>query len=247
MTKTAIVTGAANGIGLEIAQQLSRHGYRVGLMDIDAAALETACATMDNAQALPGSVTDEADAKTAYDTFGAVPDLVINNAGVVRFGALAELSVADFRAAMDINVNGVFIMTREATQRMLPRGTGQVISLTSINAYSPGPGAGAYPASKSAVLQLMKQFAVEYAEFGLRFNSIAPGFIDGGMSTPIYADPKVRAARANGVPQKRLGTPDDIAKAVLFLASEDASYINGHDLVVDGAVTHAILKNLPRE
>lgn len=247
MTKSAIVTGAAKGIGLEIAQQLSANGYRVGLIDVDVTALDTAAASMENAVALPANVTEAADVAKAFDIFGEVPDLVVNNAGVVRFGALADLSVADFKGAMDINVNGVFIMTREATQRMLKRGSGQVISLTSINAYSPGPGAGAYPASKSAVLQLMKQFAVEYAEFGLRFNSIAPGFIDGGMSTEIYADPKVRAARSNGVPQKRLGTPDDVAKAVLFLDSDGASYINGHDLVVDGAVTHAILKNLPRE
>lgn len=247
MSKTAIVTGAANGIGLEIARHLCADGYHVGLMDVDAQALEIACHKLAKAVALPGSVTSESDAKKAFDTFGETPDLVINNAGVVRFGPLGELSVEDFRATIDINLNGVFIMTREATQRMLPRGSGQVISLTSINAYSPGPGAGAYPCSKSAVLQLMKQFAVEYAEYGLRYNSIAPGFIDGGMSTPIYADPKVRAARANGVPQKRLGTPEDIAQAVLFLASDAASYINGHDLVVDGAVTHAILKNLPRE
>lgn len=247
MTKTAIVTGAANGIGLEIARHLSAAGYKVGLMDVDADALKIACAKTKNTVPLQGSVTRETDAAKAFDTFGAVPDLVINNAGIVRFGALAELSVDDFRATVDINLNGVFIMTREATQRMLSRGSGQVISLTSINAYSPGPGAGAYPCSKSAVLQLMKQFAVEYGEHGLRFNSIAPGFIDGGMSTPIYADPKVRAARANGVPQKRLGTPEDVAQAVLFLASDAASYINGHDLVVDGAVTHAILKNLPRE
>lgn len=247
MSKTAIVTGAANGIGFEIARHLCADGYKVGLMDVDAQALEIACHKLTSAVPLQGSVTSESDAKKAFDTFGETPDLVINNAGVVRFGPLGELSVEDFRATIDINLNGVFIMTREATQRMLPRGSGQVISLTSINAYSPGPGAGAYPPSKSAVLQLMKQFAVEYAEHGLRYNSIAPGFIDGGMSTPIYADPKVRAARANGVPQKRLGTPEDIAQAVLFLASDAASYINGHDLVVDGAVTHAILKNLPRE
>lgn len=247
MSKTAIVTGAANGIGLEIARHLSADGYKVGLMDVDGQALDAACTTLKNAVPLQGSVTSENDVTKAFDAFGPAPDLVINNAGVVRFGALGELSVEDFRETIDINLNGVFIMTREATQRMLPRGSGQVISLTSINAYSPGPGAGAYPPSKSAVLQLMKQFAVEYAEHGLRYNSIAPGFIDGGMSTPIYADPKVRAARANGVPQKRLGTPEDVAQAVLFLASDAASYINGHDLVVDGAVTHAILKNLPRE
>lgn len=130
---------------------------------------------------------------------------------------------------------------------MAERGSGHIVSLTSINAYGPGPGSGAYPASKAAVKQLMKQFSLEYGEAGLRFNSIAPGFIDGGMSTPIYADPKVRAARSKGVPLGRLGTPEDIAQAVLFLDSPAGAYINGHDLVVDGGVTHTVLKNLPRE
>ncbi|MEM7568523.1 MAG: SDR family NAD(P)-dependent oxidoreductase [Pseudomonadota bacterium] len=244
--KTALVTGAANGIGLEIARSLGVQGARVGLIDVDETALETACHVVDNAVPLVGSVASESDVSDAFDAFGDTPELVVNNAGIVRFGPLSELSVDDFRTVIDINLMGVYIVTREATQRMRHAGRGQVISLTSINAYSPGPGAGAYPPSKSAVLQLMKQFALENAEYGLRYNSIAPGFIDGGMSTPIYADPKVRAARTKGVPQKRLGTPQDIASAVLFLASEEASYINGHDLVVDGAVTHAILKNLPR-
>lgn len=130
---------------------------------------------------------------------------------------------------------------------MAERGSGHIVSLTSINAYGPGPGSGAYPASKAAVKQLMKQFSLEYGEAGLRFNSIAPGFIDGGMSTPIYADPKVRAARSKGVPLGRLGAPEDIAQAVLFLDSPAGAYINGHDLVVDGGVTHTVLKNLPRE
>jgi NAD(P)-dependent dehydrogenase (short-subunit alcohol dehydrogenase family) len=92
----------------------------------------------------------------------------------------------------------------------------------------------------------MKQFALEYGVNGLRFNSVAPGFIDGGMSAPIYADPKVRASRTGGVPLARLGSPEDIANAICFLDSEAGSYINAHDLVIDGGVTHAVLKNLPR-
>ena len=102
-------------------------------------------------------------------------------------------------------------------------------------------------ASKSALLQLMKQFALENGADGLRFNSVAPGFVDGGMSTPIYADPKVRAARSAGVPLGRLATPEDIANAVIMLDSDRASYITGVDLLVDGGLSHALLKNLPRE
>jgi len=247
MSRSAIVTGSAGGIGADIARVLAEAGYTVGILDIGAEAVAARCAEVPGSCALPCDVTDEAAVAEAFDRFGGAPDLVVNNAGIVRFGPLADQSVADFRRVVDVNLLGVYIVTREATRRMLERGTGHVISLTSINAYSPGPGSGAYPATKTAVKQLMKQFALEYGGAGLRFNSIAPGFIDGGMSTPIYADPKVRAARAGGVPLGRLGTTRDIANAVLMLDSEGSGYISGVDLVVDGAVRHAVLKNLPRE
>lgn len=244
--RTALVTGAAAGIGAAIAQLLAQRGYLVALLDRDGAAVAGVAQGLQGAIALAADVASESDVARAFDSLPFVPDLVVNNAGIVRFGLLADQSVADFRQVIDVNLVGAYIVAREAVQRMLPRGSGHVISLTSINAYSPGPGAGAYPASKSGVLQLMRQFALEYGEHGLRFNSIAPGFIDGGMSAPIYADPAVRAVRSGGVPLKRLGTPEDIAEAVTYLDSPAGSYVNGHDLVVDGGVTHAVLKSLPR-
>jgi NAD(P)-dependent dehydrogenase (short-subunit alcohol dehydrogenase family) len=248
MTKSAIVTGAANGIGAAIASALSGRGYRVGVMDLDRAAVEARAEEIGyDAVALTADVSDAAAVAAAFDQFGDAPDLVVNNAGIVRFGPLAEQSISDFETVLRINLLGAYIVTREAVRRMVDRGSGHVISLTSTNAYNPGPGSGAYPASKMGLLQLMKQFALEYGEHGLRFNSIAPGFIDGGMSTPIYADPKIRASRSNGVPLKRLGTPADIANAVLMLDDDASSYITGVDLLVDGGVTHAVLKNLPRD
>ena len=247
MTRSAIITGSANGISAAIATLLAANGYRVGILDLDEAAVTSRCGEIAGAVPLPCNVCDPAAVAAAFDAFGDVPDLVVNNAGIVRFGLLAEQSDADIRAVIEVNVMGVFNVSREAVRRMAARGSGHVISLTSINAYGPGPGSGAYPASKAAVKQLTRQFALEYGDKGLRFNSIAPGFIDGGMSTPIYADPKVRAARSKGVPLGRLGTPEDIAQAVLYLDSEAGSYVNGHDLVVDGGVAHAVLRSLPRE
>lgn len=246
MARLALVTGAANGIGADIAAALHGAGYDVAVLDLDGGQVQARCTALPGARGLIASVTDEVAVSAAFDELGTVPDLVVNNAGIVRFGALAELAVQDFRQAIEINLTGAFIVTREATRRMLSRGSGHVISLTSINAYSPGPGSGAYPASKIALRQLMKQFAVEYGDQGIRYNCIAPGFIDGGMSAPIYADPKVRAARSAGVPLRRLGTPEDVSNAVLFLDSGKADYIHGEELVIDGGVIHNVLKLLPR-
>lgn len=240
--KFALVTGGAAGIGAAITAALLERGYRVAVADADIAAV----AVSERLTAHVCDVSDGGAVTALFDALAEVPDLVVNNAGIVRFGALADIALEDFRRVVDVNLMGVFAVTSEAVRRMLPRGSGHVVSLTSINAYGPGPGSGAYPATKSAVLQLMRQFAMEYGPHDLRFNSIAPGFIDGGMSAPIYADPKVRAVRTAGVPLGRLGTPADVANAVCFLDSDEGGYINGHDLVVDGGVTHAVLKNLPR-
>jgi len=240
--KFALVTGGAAGIGAAITAALLERGYRVAVADADIEAV----AVSDRLTAHRCDVSDGSAVTALFDALGAAPDLVVNNAGIVRFGALADIALDDFRRVVEVNLMGVFAVASEAVRRMLPRGSGHVVSLTSINAYGPGPGSGAYPATKSAVLQLMRQFAMEYGPHGLRFNSIAPGFIDGGMSAPIYGDPKVRASRSAGVPLGRLGTPDDVANAVCFLDSDQGGYINGHDLVVDGGVTHAVLKNLPR-
>jgi NAD(P)-dependent dehydrogenase (short-subunit alcohol dehydrogenase family) len=240
--KFALVTGGAAGIGAAITAALLERGYQVAVADAHIEAV----AVSDGMTAHRCDVSDGSAVTALFDELGAVPDLVVNNAGIVRFGALADIALEDFRRVVEVNLMGVFAVTSEAVRRMLPRGSGHVVSLTSINAYGPGPGSGAYPATKSAVLQLMRQFAMEYGPHGLRFNSIAPGFIDGGMSASIYADPKVRASRSAGVPLGRLGTPEDVANAVCFLDSDGGGYINGHDLVVDGGVTHAVLKNLPR-
>jgi NAD(P)-dependent dehydrogenase (short-subunit alcohol dehydrogenase family) len=171
----------------------------------------------------------------------------VNNAGIVRFGPLIEQSAEAFRKVVDVNLVGCFITSKAVAKRMLKRGSGAIINLSSINATHPGPGAGAYPATKAGVVSLTQHMSLEWGPGGLRINAIAPGFIDAGMSAPIYADTKVRALRGGAVPMRRLGTADDIANAVLFLASDLAGYINGHELVVDGGVVNSVLAQLPRD
>jgi NAD(P)-dependent dehydrogenase (short-subunit alcohol dehydrogenase family) len=191
-------------------------------------------------------VTDAHALAAAFDALPGPPDLAVCNAGIGRFGPLAEMDAADFRAVVEVNLTGAFLTAQAAARRMIPRGRGVIVTVTSINALVPGPGAGAYPAAKAGLARLTEQMALEWGPLGLRANAIAPGFIDAGLSTPFFKDAEIRARRERAVPSRRLGLAEDIAQAVLFLASDAASYINGHQLVVDGGVTSSLLAQLPR-
>lgn len=244
--KIAFITGAGAGIGEETARVAVEKGYKVAVFDRNAEAAEKVAKALGSAVALSGDVTDEASVEAALDKLGAVPDLVVNNAGVVHFGELLESTVADFRRVVDINLVGAYIVARCTAKRMVERGSGVIVNITSINAVSPSPKAGAYPATKAGLTRLTEQLALELGPRGLRVNAVAPGLIDGGMSEPVYRDQRTRETRTKGVPQRRLGLPRDIANAVLFLASDEAAYINGHELVVDGGVVRSVLAQLPR-
>ncbi len=244
--KTAIVTGAAGDLGAAIARRAAEAGYAVALFDRDQARAAAVAETIAGATAYGVDVTDEASVRAAFDQVG-VPDLLVNNAGIVRFGPLLEQSIADFRAVLEVDLMGTYLPSWLAGHGMVARGSGVIINITSINSVTPGPNAGAYPAAKAAVAKLTEHMALEWGPAGVRVNCVAPGFIDGGMSAAVFADPGVRALRSGGVPLRRLGTPDDIAAAVMFLASDDANYISGHELVVDGGVVHSLLAQLRRE
>jgi len=243
--KAAIVTGAAHGIGAAIAATLAGAGYRVGVLDVDGDAAATWAATLSDAVGLCANVADEASIEAALDQFGAPPDLLVNNAGIVRFGPLFDLEVGDWRAVVDVNLTGCFVTARAAALRMRDRG-GCIVNITSMNGVAPGPNAGAYGATKAGVALLTQQMALEWGPIGIRVNAVAPGLVDGGMSAAIYADPETRQARESKVPLGRLGRPEDVAEAVLFLASDAAAYVTGQNLLVDGGVTMGIIGQLPR-
>jgi NAD(P)-dependent dehydrogenase (short-subunit alcohol dehydrogenase family) len=242
--KKAIVTGGAGDIGRAIAKRLAAEGWQLGLLDVGGDALQRAASEL-GAAPLAANVTDEASVEAALNTFGVI-DLIVNNAGIGRFGPLLELSLTDFRSVIEVNLIGAFITARAAARHMATRGSGVIINITSINAVTTGPNSGGYPAAKAGLAKLTEQMAQEWGPLGLRINAIAPGFIDAGISTPFYADPKVRASRGGAVPSRRLGIADDVASAVVFLSSDAASYINGHQLVVDGGVSVSLLSQLPR-
>lgn len=242
--RSLVVTGAGRGIGEEIARQASGRGYRVGVLDLDRDAAERVASAVGGV-ALVADIRDEASVDAALDRFGEL-DALVNNAGIVRFGTLAEVSLEDWRLVVDINLTGTFVVARAAAARMAGSGGGAIVNITSINGLVPAAYGGAYGSTKAAIRLLTEQMAVEWAPNGIRVNSVAPGFIDAGMSEPIYADPETRRVRSSGVPLNRLGRAEDIAGAVYFLLSDEAAYITGHNLVVDGGVNMNVLSLLPR-
>lgn len=243
--KTAIVTGGSGDIGRAIAAALIAEGYRVGLVDLDRDAVDSAAQAL-GATGLVADVTDEPAVEAALDAFGAVPDVVVNNAGIGRFAPLLDMPIEVFRHQLDVNLTGAFIVARAAARGMVARGSGVIVNITSINAITTGPGTGSYPAAKAGLAKLTEMMALEWGPSGVRVNAVAPGFIDAGISTPFYRDPEVRALRGGAVPSRRLGLAEDVAHAVAFLASDKASYVNGHHMVVDGGVSVSLLTQLPR-
>jgi NAD(P)-dependent dehydrogenase (short-subunit alcohol dehydrogenase family) len=240
-----IVTGAAHGLGKCIAEHAARAGYKVGVLDL---VLKQAQKVADDigGVALAADVSDASSIEKAFAKFGETPDVLINNAGILRTGPLLDHGVEDFRRVIDINLSSVFIVAQIAARRMKDAGGGCIINMSSVNGINPSTNCGAYATAKTGVIALTKQMSMEWGEHNIRVNSIAPGFIDAGMQAPFFENPDVRKLRANSVPLKRLGSADDVAECALFLASDKAGYISGENITIDGGVIHSVLMQLPR-
>lgn len=239
-----LVTGGAHGLGRAIALAAAAEGYRVGVLDVETAPAPNGAAV--EPEHFVGSVADPDAVADVFERFG-TPDVVVNNAGIVRFAPLVDLSVEDFRAVVDVNLVGTYVVARAAARRWIAEGRpGNIVNVSSMNGVAAGPNAGAYGPSKAAVALLTAQMGLEWGPHGIRVNAVAPGLIDAGMSVPIYADPATRRARESKVPLGRLGTASEIADVVLFLASERSTYVHGQNIVVDGGVTGSVIAHLPR-
>ena len=245
--RTAVITGGAAGLGADVARRLSEAGYRIGIFDLGAERVAQAASSLDNAVGIEADVSSPEQVAAAFGAFNDTPDLLVNNAGIVRFGAMESQSVQDYIDVVNINLLGSCFCAREIAPAMMKRGSGHIINFTSINGIHPAPGVGMYGPTKAAMANMTQAMAIEWGPKGIRVNAIAPGMIDAGMSKPIFENPKVRAVRGDGVPLRSLGEAADIAEAVLFLDSEGAKYISGHELVVDGGVSNSVMAHLPRE
>jgi NAD(P)-dependent dehydrogenase (short-subunit alcohol dehydrogenase family) len=245
--KNLLLTGASGGIGSEIAKYACKAGYRVGLIDTDHKRLEETQSTIKNSIALKADITKESSVLEALDSFGQIPDALVNCAGIVRFGGLLEQKVKDFEDVINVNLLGCFIMCCATARLMKEQGSGNIINISSISGGKhPAIHSGAYAATKAGIVMLTEQMSLEWGKDGIRVNAISPGFIDSGMSASHYADPVERKKREEMVPAQRIGSAEDIAKVVMFLLSEDSSYIHGENIVVDGGVMNGVLANIGR-
>lgn len=235
--RVAVVTGAARGIGLAISRRFLDAGYRVAMLDIDAPALAGAAAETGRG-VLPivcdVSAPDQVKAAVAAIEagFGRI-DALVNNAGIAVFKKLLDTTYDEWRRVLEVNLSGPFICTQLCAPVMLKTGGGAVVNITSISGLRASSLRVAYGTSKAGLDHLTKQQAVELGNLGIRVNAVAPGPVDTAMAKLVHT-PDIRADYHDAIPLNRYGTEDEIAQAAVFLCSEQASYINGQTLAVDG-------------
>jgi 3-oxoacyl-[acyl-carrier protein] reductase len=239
--KIAIVTGASRGIGRSISLALSAAGATIVAMDMDQAATDAVVAELKaaggNAIAVVGNVTVPADAENMIDVtikeFGRV-DILVNNAGITRDNIFIRMKDEDWDAVMTVNLKGAFLCSRAASKAMVKQRSGRIINIASVVGQMGNAGQANYCASKAGLIGLTKSNARELAKRNITVNAVAPGFIATAM-TDALSD-KVKAELTAQIPLERLGSSEDIANAVLFLAAEASGYITGHVLSVNGGM-----------
>jgi NAD(P)-dependent dehydrogenase (short-subunit alcohol dehydrogenase family) len=237
--KVALITGGASGIGAATARLFASEGAKLVLVDLNEEKGKEVEAELkaNNAEAIfvKTNITKEEEVtalfKQAAETFGKI-DIVFNNAGIGRVHPTHDLDYAEWRNTVNVDLDGVFLVAREALRSMLVNGSGSIVNTASMYGWVGSPGSAAYNAAKGGVVNLTRSLALEYAEKNIRINALCPGFID----TPIIPEDD-KVALSTMTPMKRLGKAEEMAKAVLFLASDDSSYMTGNSLIVDGGYT----------
>ncbi len=245
--KVVQITGGASGIGRAMAHGFARHAARIMLLDVDEqglmgarAELESACRGIE-VDTVVASITDELAVERACafteERFGRI-DVLLNNAGISMNKPALELTAADWRRAIDIDMSGVFYCSQAAARRMVAQKAGSIISTSSIWGLSSATNRTAYCTAKAGVVAMTKCLAVEWAQYGIRVNAVCPGYTRTALLEEAIRLGKVdRDALTDRTPLKRLGAPEEMAEAALYLASDAAAFVTGHALVSDGGWT----------
>lgn len=240
--KVALITGAANGIGYAAAEVFVKEGCHVALIDFDAEKGEDKAKSLNElgggkAAFFQGDVADRSSvdsfAAKAKEHFGKI-DILINNAGITRDGMLHKLSAENFQKVLDVNLTGVFNCTQAVLPYLIENRKGKIINTSSVSGVYGNVGQTNYAAAKAAVVGMTKTWAKELGRKGINVNAVAPGFTETGMVASVPEN--VIEGMKSMIPLGRLGKPEDIAKAYLYLASDDSDYVNGTVLHVDGGI-----------
>lgn len=240
--RAALVTGSSRGLGRAMAEELAASGYRVAVHYVSSSGpAEEVVAAIQAAggeAAAFGANVGDAEAcqrliKEASERFGAI-DVLVNNAGITRDTLALRMKDDDWQDVIDTNLSGAFYLARAALRGMLRSGSGRIINVASVVGIRGNVGQANYVAAKAGLIGLTKALAREYATKGVTVNAVAPGFIESDMTAKLSSE--LREAYLREIPAGRFGTPADVAKVVAFLASEDAAYINGQTIVVDGGM-----------
>ena len=235
--KIALITGAGGGIGAGIAKTLSEEGYTVICVDKDAKKVEEVSKTIPASHWFALDVTKESEIVALRDTLAKTignPTHIVNSAGIFFEHSLLTLTEEEFDLMMNVNIKGMFFMCKVFVPAMVEAGKGNVINIASTAGLRGGRNRPIYAASKGAVVLFTRSIAIDFGPKGVRANCVAPGLIDTPMASWISDDKEALAKWEKTIPGQRIGTPDDIGKAVSYLASDNASWVLGETLVVDG-------------
>ncbi|WP_217596637.1 SDR family NAD(P)-dependent oxidoreductase [Cohnella sp. GbtcB17] len=239
--KVAIITGAAGGMGKADALLFAQEGAKVAITDLQEEKLQEVVKEIEAAGGVAlgfkHNVASEEDwiriVAEVVEAFGKI-DILVNNAGISNATPFLEMTAESWDKTMSINVSSVFYGQKHVIPHMIEAGGGSIVNISSIAGLTGGSGTGPYTASKGAVRMLTKATAVDYAQFGIRANSVHPGYIETPMTAGLFNDDRMTQWALSQTPLQRLGKPEDIARGVLFLASDESSYITGVELPIDG-------------